>query len=598
MAKFILVLIMYFSIGFSYVPLDVSKNEYCNNHFIDSFELKGVIGIIENSIETLNTNKFFYKTKYILPSKLKRITWWLNGNERITSFWSNFEKKKDPSVWGPFNFEVYATEFSDYIKETYDEYSLEDTYKKFDQMKIDFNFLVSQYTFLLIEDDKEYMSRSKKNKTLHEYDLWKIRKLVEETNPVFDRLHEIQDKIIYDCAYKCHNVYAVWDQGFSFFMKGELMNSLEIMKSLIDQYGENLPKIYEMQGEISQELGLYKEAVKSLSEAIKLDPENKDAYYSRASCYFELGDYEKSIEDFIKSGFSSKKIDSEDFDSLDFATGLLKGTSLAALGSLEDFLPSIYSSVSGLTNGLWSFVNNPIDCSIEMIQACKTIASLVSDNSAYENLRLLIPEIGQLAENWDSSSPFKKGELLGNIIGKHGTDIFITGASIKAFKAYTNLRKANNLMTLEGMTKAAKKKKILEFSETWNKKSNAAIEKIQNDLSGRELYKQLRDITDENHLRKALHKHGIPTFEKPKGIPKDWKVKITEKSGGIKYYDPKNPHLSVRVMPGKPTSPNPAQHKPYIVHRIGEYALDKIGNKVTPDCSLSHIPLEEFIFRD
>ena len=47
----------------------------------------------------------------------------------------------------------------------------------------------------------------------------------------------------------------------------------------------------------------------SLSKAINMDPKNEDAILERATCYFEIGDYEKSIKDFLDSGIKINKID-------------------------------------------------------------------------------------------------------------------------------------------------------------------------------------------------------------------------------------------------------------------------------------------------
>ena len=94
-------------------------------------------------------------------------------------------------------------------------------------------------------------------------------------------------------------------------------------------------------------------------------------------------------------------------------------------------------------------------------------------------------------------------------------------------------------------------------------------------------------------LRKALHKAGHNTFPKPKGIPKDWGVKITEKNGGIKYF--KNEHNYIRVMEGDPTSIYPHKRKPFVVHLKDGNSLDEFGNKVLRNSPEAHICLKEFV---
>jgi hypothetical protein len=51
---------------------------------------------------------------------------------------------------------------------------------------------------------------------------------------------------------------------------------------------------------------------------------------------------------------------------------------------------------------------------------------------------------------------------------------------------------------------------------------------------------------------------------RPPGIPPDWITENSKKGGGITYVNPKNTHDRVRVMPGKPKSPFPAQRSHYV----------------------------------
>lgn len=100
---------------------------------------------------------------------------------------------------------------------------------------------------------------------------------------------------------------------------------------------------------------------------------------------------------------------------------------------------------------------------------------------------------------------------------------------------------------------------------------------------------RLIDLTRASKIRMLL-KHS-------KGIPDNFLVKITEKGGSMEYVDPVNLKTSVRVMPGKPHSPNPLQHNTYVVEIREEWAISKSGNKVEADLAEAHIPIEEFIYR-
>ena len=45
----------------------------------------------------------------------------------------------------------------------------------------------------------------------------------------------------------------------------------------------------------------YKQAIKDLTTAIKLDPQNANAYYFRGACYTEIGDKTRAEMDFAKA---------------------------------------------------------------------------------------------------------------------------------------------------------------------------------------------------------------------------------------------------------------------------------------------------------
>lgn len=101
----------------------------------------------------------------------------------------------------------------------------------------------------------------------------------------------------------------------------------------------------------------------------------------------------------------------------------------------------------------------------------------------------------------------------------------------------------------------------------------------------------------ETQARDVLHQAGIPTFPRPAGIPEDFRIKLSKKTGGMKYVHSNHTHESIRVMPGKPHSPNPAQQKPYVIHMRDGKALDKFGNVVDCESVEAHIPLEEFVYK-
>ncbi|NGX37095.1 MAG: hypothetical protein K1000chlam2_00245, partial [Chlamydiae bacterium] len=101
----------------------------------------------------------------------------------------------------------------------------------------------------------------------------------------------------------------------------------------------------------------------------------------------------------------------------------------------------------------------------------------------------------------------------------------------------------------------------------------------------------------ESQIRELIHEAGIRTFPRPKGIPENFRVKISNKGVGIKYVHPENEHISIRVMPGKPHSPFLYQQQPYVIQKIHGQAVDKFGNYIPSSDPSAHIPFNEYIYK-
>lgn len=85
---------------------------------------------------------------------------------------------------------------------------------------------------------------------------------------------------------------------------------------------------------------------------------------------------------------------------------------------------------------------------------------------------------------------------------------------------------------------------------------------------------------------------------KPEGTPGNWVETPTRDGSGRQWVNPDNKHDRIRVMPGNPSSSNPAQQNPYGVQVWGgNRALDSNGNVVAPNSPDAHIPLDQLRFR-
>ena len=129
-------------------------------------------------------------------------------------------------------------------------------------------------------------------------------------------------------------------------------------------------------------------------------------------------------------------------------------------------------------------------------------------------------------------------------------------------------------------------------------KNPAMLESIQRFRHAREFLKPYSGkYMPEVHIRELIHQTGIRTFSRPKGIPENFRIKLSDKGSGMKYIHPENEGTYIRVMPGKPHSPNFYQQNPYINRRIDGQSLDKFGNVVNHTSPEAHIPINEFIYK-
>ncbi|MBF5060195.1 hypothetical protein [Candidatus Neptunochlamydia vexilliferae] len=276
-----------------------------------------------------------------------------------------------------------------------------------------------------------------------------------------------------------------------------------------------------------------------------------------------------------------------------------------------------------------------------MISALSTLAELAKNDEWGVIGEVLSPEIHQLVLDWDTLSSEKKGELAGYALGKHGLDIVLPGAvakvaakSIKSAKklagACRNLKIAKETLILETAAEVGNTGKLAEIvahgrkttfladelgftakemgklkqvgklemtvTEAYEHLSLPMKESFQLFEKAQKFLKPHKGFMPEIQIRELIHQTGIPTFPRPKGIPKNFRVKLSNRGAGMKYVHPKHPHTSVRVMPGKPHSPFEYQQKPYVIQMKDGKVVDKYGNVVGIELPEAHIPIKEFIY--
>jgi len=262
-------------------------------------------------------------------------------------------------------------------------------------------------------------------------------------------------------------------------------------------------------------------------------------------------------------------------------TGFTLGLGKGGFESVVDTLIFTGATLTSLPQGLWALATKPTEVSRELCQAFEHAIQYIKEEGAGGVLYQILPEAQELIKGGDQLSYLRQGELMGIIAGKVGVELALLKGTKKGVQIFRELREANASLTLNRLSKSLEARQIISaHQETWRGKTTSLIQEFKN----------------TKRLEKELYK----AFRRPKGLPRDAVVKISEKSGGMVYIKPGTTNkqcVQVRVMPGNPKSPNLSQRKPYVVQRRGADAVSKSDKLINRNLEEAHIPLGKFEFK-
>jgi len=132
-----------------------------------------------------------------------------------------------------------------------------------------------------------------------------------------------------DLFLKVHNCpKAHLERGAFYFLEGRTLSALEHVYKAI-RLKDDLQALREetllLKSQVEAEAGLYVEAITTLTELVQKNPSHKEAYFERASAYFEVGDFDLALQDYLSSDFKSTSAEALAKDMTLFAAGLLTG---------------------------------------------------------------------------------------------------------------------------------------------------------------------------------------------------------------------------------------------------------------------------------
>lgn len=390
---------------------------------------------------------------------------------------------------------------------------------------------------------------------------------------------------------------------------------------------------YQLKGEAAFSSGLYNQAIHDFTKAIHFSPNQSLLYLQRSASYFNTENYQSALNDFeiFNSQLNQIPIDNP-LVVHEFCIGLARG------------LPyGLYESGEGFVFFMSDFIRHPVATSRQLVESISALVKLAADDEWGIIAEVLSPELCNVVQNWESLSSDQRGELIGFAVGKLGGDVVVPGAFAKvAAKSVTkakqlgaickNIKIATETLALETMSEIGSSAKVSEViskgrgafflgeelgltgSEMGQLKKVGQLESgLQNRLAHLSLSEQEsialfvkaqekllshKGYFSENVVRGYIHEAGLPTFPRPKGIPENYRVRISNDGGGMLYVHPHHTHTSVRVMPGKLHSDHLCQRRPYVIFKKDGNILDKFGNPVGRKSPEAHIPIEDFVYRE
>lgn len=167
---------------------------------------------------------------------------------------------------------------------------------------------------------------------------------------------------------------ALYERGMLYFSLGQTLECLENIDQLIEKAKQEnaedeLKKNLLCKGQCQSELGLYQEAILSLTQLLQIDPSNKEAYFERAIAFFESGDIEASLNDYLVSGIKPHQLNKRNTHKIEFARGLSKGVCQEGKTAAADYIPWLFTNMKNLGEGLWAFAESPVQVSADLVDA-------------------------------------------------------------------------------------------------------------------------------------------------------------------------------------------------------------------------------------
>lgn len=263
----------------------------------------------------------------------------------------------------------------------------------------------------------------------------------------------------YNCSCSHRYLQDIFDHGLLELALGHLNEAVIIADELVETASRPPNSVDALSANYCLSLGItysealnYSKAIEFLSEAIRKNPSDKEAYLQRAIAFFETNQMEEAVQDFLQLDISQLLVYPAETSQVEFGKGFLMGATGGLADGLIELPPSLWMSLQGISHLIWAGVTNPLDVPQNMITAVNEIMDYICTEEFSQIADDLAPEFCELVKNWKIHDSYNKGEKAGYLLGKYGVDILATCGISKGFKAFQELKNLNALSNLHTLS--------------------------------------------------------------------------------------------------------------------------------------------------
>lgn len=267
----------------------------------------------------------------------------------------------------------------------------------------------------LYKDPKQHKERASKINQINN----KANNALQILASIPETIIPIYKEIIENCIHKeSYNMVLTYNRGLISLLEGNINESLSDILSFIElakKSGRDIllltSEVLQKQGEVFLEVGLYNQAIESLNLALSKNPDNFEAYFHRASAYFETGDFDRSLQDYILSKKSDLFVP-YNLAPNEFIDAFSEAAFSGAHDATCEFFPSLCYSAYGLSKCLWAFGEHSVDSVQNLACAGYEIAEHVVDylkTVDRNTLHNYSSEFVKLYDNFSQLSEKEKG---------------------------------------------------------------------------------------------------------------------------------------------------------------------------------------------